>query len=372
MNNILIVGLYRGKGSFGGVINYLNLLLENLNKSKFKTFYFSLGKSPNWYRGEDKTSKYVYWISHVKKLVKFVIEIKRKKIQIVHLNSGLTQYSLFREGIFSIVAKILGCNTIFFIHGWKEKEFEKIINNSLKTKLTLILFKKQDAIAVLARQFKEKIVDLGVDSKNIFVSSTMVESKKYYQEDKDFEFSFKILFCAGMHRKKGPYEVLDAAPFVVEKYPDTKFIFMGEGVELENLKNFCSEMELNSNVKFIGYKEGEEKIIIFKKSHIFVYPSYTEGFPLVILEAMAAGMPLVTTPVGGLADAVENGKQGLVIESMPPKPEEIAEKIIKLIENPELMIEMSKNNLREAKEEYDVRIVCRNIEKIYEGITREE
>jgi len=124
-------------------------------------------------------------------------------------------------------------------------------------------------------------------------------------------------------------------------------------------------LHLQPAYNYLGYKEGEEKIIIFKTSHIFAYPSYTEGFPLVILEAMAAGMPLVTTPVGGLADVIEDRKHGFLVKSMPPDPEEVAEKIIALIGDPELMKKMSENNLREAKEKYDVKVVVRDIEELY-------
>ena len=364
MKKILLLGRSSKLGN--GVSNYRELLINHLNKNEFQLVFFVRGKSPTKWKNTFLPLIIIY------QLIKFRKVIKTYKPDLIHINNSLGSTAIARDFAYLKIAKKKRIPVLFFIHGWQHTLSNKFKEKGYWKNYFKKRFALSDAIVVLAKEFKEELVKLGIPEERIHVSSTMVESKKYLPDTKDFSPPFKILFCAYMNRKKGPYEVLKAAPFVLEKYQDTKVIFMGDGVELENLKKLCSEMELDCNVEFIGYKEGEEKIIIFKNSNIFVYPSYTEGFPLVILEAMAAGMPLVTTPVGGLADAVENGKQGLVIESMPPKPEEIAEKIIKLIENPELMIEMSENNRREAKEKYDVRVVCRNIEKIYERIMGEE
>lgn len=371
MDNILIVGLYRGRGSFGGVVNYINLLLKYLNKSKFKTFYFSYGKSPNWYRGEDNPSKFGYHISYIKKLIEFVVEIKRRNIQIVHINSGLSQRSLFRDGVFSLIAKIFGCRTLFFLHGWKEKEFEKIINDLIKKKITRILLKKQDAIVVSASQFKKELIDLGIESQRIFVSSTMVESEKYRSKIKKFGLPpYEVLFCANMIRSKGIYELLDAIPFVIEKYPQTRFTFVGNGKELEISKEKSKELRIRENIEFTDYVSNIEKIKFLKKAHVFAFPSHTEGFPTVILEAMAAGTPLVVTPVGGLKEVLLDGVHGKIIKSMPPQPKEIGEKIITLLSSPELMREMSENNLKDVIEKYDVKVVSSQIGQIYEKISQ--
>ena len=129
MINILIVGLYRGVGASGGVTNYINLLLANIDKLSFNPYYFSIGKSPNWYRGKNQISKYQYWITHVFKVFNFLRFLKSNNIEVVHINSGLTRKSLFRDGLFAILSKISGCKVFFFIHGWKVKEFNKIKNN---------------------------------------------------------------------------------------------------------------------------------------------------------------------------------------------------------------------------------------------------
>ena len=344
----------------GGVTNYLELLIQNLPQEKFQVKHFVQGKSPT------KWKNIFLPFVILSQLIKFKRILKTYQPDVVHINPSLGWTAIIRDFAFLKIAKKKRIPVLFFIHGWqhtlsnkfKEKGYWK---NYFKKRFALC-----DAIVVLAKEFKEELIKLGIPEERMHVSSTMVESEKYIPNSKGFSKSLKILFCANMNRKKGPYEVLKAAPFVLKKYPDTKFIFVGEGEELENLRKMSRKLGVESNIIFTGYISPEEKNKIFKNSSIFVYPSYHgEGFPTVILEAMAAGMPLVTTPVGGLADALVDGIQGLIIKSMPPKPEEVAEKIIALIEDPELMKKISENNLQEAKKKYDVKVVSRKIEKLY-------
>ena len=154
MINVLLVGLYSGTGASGGVANYINLLLANIDKINFRISYFSIGKSPNWYHGKDRISKYQYWLSHFFNIFRFLKYLRFNKIEVVHINSGLTRKSLFRDGIFAILSKISGCKVFFFIHGWKANEFNKIINNYFLKIFFVNLLNKQDRISVLSNSVR--------------------------------------------------------------------------------------------------------------------------------------------------------------------------------------------------------------------------
>jgi glycosyltransferase involved in cell wall biosynthesis len=84
---------------------------------------------------------------------------------------------------------------------------------------------------------------------------------------------------------------------------------------------------------------------------------------------MSAGAVLVYNPVGGLIDTLTDGKNGYKLKSILPDPNEIAEKIIRLMDNQEIMIKMSENNINEAKQKYDTKILIEKIENIYQMIT---
>jgi glycosyltransferase involved in cell wall biosynthesis len=346
----------------GGVTNYLEHLIQNLNKEQIQVKYFAHGISPKAWKNIFLPFIIILQFVKIKKI------LEEFKPDIVHINPSLIIGAIFRDFLFLTIIKIYGYPVLFFIHGWQEN-----ISNKFQYIFWKHFFKKRfdkaEAIVVLAKQFKEKLIDLGINADKIYVSSTMVESEKYLPEDKNFSRPYKILFCANMNKEKGPFEILEAAPIVLRKFPNTKFIFVGKGKDLEKLKNKSKEIGIDKNVDFTGYITLEEKIRIFKKSHVFVFPSsHGEGFPTVILEAMAAGLPIVTTAKAGLRDAIENGKQGLVIDSMPPTPREISAKMIQLIKNKKVMKKMSENNLAEVKDKYDVDVVSKQIEEIYQDI----
>jgi len=371
MIKLAMVGLDVSSGSFGGVYNYIKLFLKHVDRKEVDVNYYSLGKSPNWYEGEDQPNRIEFLVKSFIRIIFFNKFLNDNDIEIVHLNSGLTQGSLFREGLISILSKLAGRKTLFFIHGWKEKEFQKIKKNSLKKKFFFSILKKQEIIVVLSSSFKDKLVEEGIDEEKIKVSSTMVESENYLPDEKDYEAHFDVLFCSRLVKKKGPYELLEAAKNVLKDYPGTKFIFMGKGEEYKGLLEQSQKLGIEDNVDFLGFKTGEEKFQIYKNSHIFVLPSYTEGLPNVALEAMASGLVLITTPVGGLKDLIEVGKNGFFIKSVPPEPEEIKDELEKVLDDERLIERISINNLEEAKNVYDVNAVTGDIVDLYHKIKGE-
>ena len=200
----------------------------------------------------------------------------------------------------------------------------------------------------------------------IRVETTMTNSSEYVSRTKIFEEPYRILFCSRIEKNKGIYELLSAFSLVLRKYPTAQLTYMGDGSELKNLKSKIIEMNLSENVKSIGRKIGDSKIREYKNSDIFVFPTYHyEGFPNVYCEAMAAGLPVIATPRAGLADVFQNRTQGIVIRQIPPRSREIALRIIQLLKEPNLMEKISKNNSKEGKEKYDVKVVCNRIESIY-------
>lgn len=346
----------------GGVTNYLELLIKNLEKDDFLVKYFPHGVTPS------KLKNIFIPFVVLFQLIKLIRILNKFQPDVVHINPSLALGAIIRDFIFLSVVRVNRYPVLLFVHGWHEIISSRFEKKGFWKKIFKNLFNKADKIVVLADQFKEKLVNLGINREKIFVTSTMVESDRYFPHDKKFLKPYKILTCTDMIREKGVFELLEAAPKVLKKTPDSKFIFVGDGKDLVELKQKTKKMNLEKNFVFTGYISGEEKINIFKNAHIFVFPSYTEGFPTVILEAMASGAALIFTPVGGLADTMMDGKNGYIVKSMPPNPEEIAKKIIQLVENPRLMIKMSENNLIEAKEKFDAKILSEEIRKIYEQI----
>jgi glycosyltransferase involved in cell wall biosynthesis len=364
--HILITGLYIGRGAFGGVVNFTLDYMKNINKNKFLYDYFSYGKSPKWCKNDIHTTIFTYFLDLLISVFRFPYVLHKKKIDIVHINAGLTSFSVVRDGVFSILAKLMGCKVLFMIHGWKENEYKKLIENPLKRKTIFKLFSNQDIIGVGSKENKNKLVDLGLTENKIFLFTNMVEIDKYSNNKKVHETTVKILFCAHPVRKeKGIDEFIESIPIIINQYPFCEFIVLGGGENLEKYSKKAHTLDLKNCIDFTGFVSKSEKFRIFKKCHILVFPSYTEGFPKTVLEAMAAGMAIVSTPVGGLANAIEPEKNGLFIKSMPPKPEEIASHVCRILNDKKYFSDMMNKNKNDAINKYEAKIVVGKIENKY-------
>jgi glycosyltransferase involved in cell wall biosynthesis len=123
-----------------------------------------------------------------------------------------------------------------------------------------------------------------------------------------------------VEREKGIYEALDAYRILKQHCPHVSLTIAGQGSELEPAIQYACARRLEG-ISFVGHVEGTAKREAFKSADVYLYllPSHSEGLPISVLEAMASGLPIVASAVGGLPDFFQNGKMGFLTESRDPK-----------------------------------------------------
>ncbi|MBA7507586.1 N-acetyl-alpha-D-glucosaminyl L-malate synthase [subsurface metagenome] len=171
-----------------------------------------------------------------------------------------------------------------------------------------------------------------------------------------------ILFVGGLKPTKGLEYLIQAMSSISQSEMKMKLLLVGQGEERDRLEQLAKNLGLSSYVKFVGevpYKEVPEYMAA---SDVFVLPSLSEGFPNVILEAMASGMPIVATRVGGLAEIIKDGDNGFLVE--PGNPQQLAEKVLLILKDKELRERISRNN-KEAAKEYSWEGIVDRLEKVY-------
>jgi glycosyltransferase involved in cell wall biosynthesis len=287
-----------------------------------------------------------------------------KHFDLVHLNPSLGPKALIRDGQFLRIAKKKGKKVVVFFHGW-DKHFEKQIR-----KRWLWLFKKiffqADAFIVLADEFKTSLIEMGYKGP-IHLETTLVRDSmfKYYhkKEKKAPEtHKFNMLFLSRIEKAKGIYEAIDAYAILKERRRGLTFTVAGDGTELENVKKYVSRKRIQG-VAFKGFVRGQEKKEVFRSADCYLLPSYSEGMPGSVLEAMAFGLPVITRYVGGLKDFFEEGKMGFVTDRL--EPEIFADLIERIVVNPELSKQMSQYNHEYAKKRFMASIVAKRLTAIY-------
>jgi glycosyltransferase involved in cell wall biosynthesis len=134
------------------------------------------------------------------------------------------------------------------------------------------------------------------------------------------------------------------------------------------LYKLISETGLQNRIDLPGYLRGSDKTRVLGNADIFVLPSYGEGCPVSMLEAMAAGMAIVSTPVGGIPDLVHDGKNGILIGEVDP--ENIYKALKSLMSSPELLASMRTTNREVAWRCYEAGVVSAGVEDHYRDCVR--
>ncbi|MEN4006861.1 MAG: glycosyltransferase family 4 protein [Methanobacteriaceae archaeon] len=176
-----------------------------------------------------------------------------------------------------------------------------------------------------------------------------------------------ILFLGSLVQYKGPDILLKALYLVKKEIPDVKLIFAGRGPMLTELRELSKKLYLD--VEFLGFVEEPLKPMYFKASDIFCLPSITmsESFGIVNLEAMACGIPIVSTRLGGIPDIVEDGKSGLLVE--PGDSKSLADALIYLLENDDIAKKMGDYGKRKVRD-YSWEKIALKTEEIYKMLKK--
>ncbi len=133
---------------------------------------------------------------------------------------------------------------------------------------------------------------------------------------------------------KGVMQLVDAIPMVLEAHDDVKFLIGGSGSIYQRIEQQMEDSDLHHNVKLTGWIPHDELPHYLNELKLLVLPSYSEGLPTIILEAMACGTPVLATPVGAVPDVIKDGETGFIMENN--SPECIAQNILRALNHGEL------------------------------------
>lgn len=180
----------------------------------------------------------------------------------------------------------------------------------------------------------------------------------------------RVLFLSSLFRSKGYLDVLRSVKLVVDEYPNVEFVFIGrEGIGMDDPDGYDVSMErkkivnadkIGSHVSFPGPIYGADRDEQFRSADVFVFPTYYiyEGKPAVVLQAMSAELPVVTTRYPGSEDLIQDGVNGFFVE--PENPRQISSRLLILLKDQELRMKMGVANREKIQREYSVASHVRN------------
>lgn len=289
--------------------------------------------------------------------------ITNKEIKIVHIH-GAAKGSLFRKFIIFIISKyVFKRKVIYHSHG---SEFKLFYNQSTLTIKSIIRFflDNVDLVICLSKQweifFRENFL-----IKDITILENIIEESPTCSTPCHNNTVIKLLFLGFIGYRKGVFDLLEALNDNKINLEGKLQLTIGGNGEEERLKSYISRNKLDKLVKFEGWVTGQEKNNLLKNSDLYILPSYNEGLPLSILEAMSYGLPIISTPVGGTPEVVKEGINGFLIQ--PGDKVAIYNAIKHFIADPSLLIHMGASS-KTIIQPYYTKNVIPKLQKIYEKL----
>lgn len=341
---------------YGGGEVFLKNIIETSKFSITKFLLSPFGKLTNSVKSAEIIEGYsrknsFLGIKNFSNIIKQVRLINRiindKKIDIVFLNGRNSYYlsPLIKKNVYKIgVWHGIGLRTEFH-----RKKLTQLAFDNLDKLIVVSNFQKLEIEDVFSGKYSEKItvVRSGVNDEN---------EHFFYMPNK----ILNILIVARLERLKGHLDLIEAFSELITKYNNLRLTVVGEGDEMNTIQEKIKNKKLSNNVELIGFSNPSEH---YKKADIFVLPSYSEAFPLVVLEAMSYSLPIVATNVGGIPEAIENGVHGYTIA--PGDVKELRAKLEILINSKEKRVQMGLNARKRYTSEFTI---DKMREKIYSVI----
>lgn len=288
-------------------------------------------------------------------LAKYVVLLPGADIVHIHVSEPI---SAKRKLLFFRPAKWLNKKIVVHFHAFSP---DTTINGP-HSKLYRELFCGADVVVVLSNYWKEVVDEkfyLGDRIKVIYNPCPTITYPQKYEKTKS------ILYAGTLNQRKGYADLIRAFAKVASKHPDWKITLAGNG-EVEQARALAKELAIESQVELLGWVSGESKDKAFKQASVFCLPSYAEGFPMAVLDAWAYGLPVITTPVGGIPDVAVDGENMLLFN--PGDIDTLAEKLDLVMSDEVLRDKLAASSTKMASEKFNLNTITEQVGKIYESL----
>lgn len=223
---------------------------------------------------------------------------------------------------------------------------------------------------------KKVAVEAGFPDEKITIVPNSVNLSRFQGLKKDsfkdrYDLTDFVLYVGRLAKNKGLEYLMNAAPEILKEFPDTKFVLIGEDEGMKDkLLALAKDLEVAGRIMFMGNLDDEEVSQAFLDCNLFVLPSEFEAFGIVLIEAMAAGKPVVATMVGGVPYVVKDGEMGVLVDY--GNSHQLAEAIKGLLGDGEKRTAMGLAGKEKVEKNYSVEKVVDRLEGVYREIMGRE
>lgn len=240
------------------------------------------------------------------------------------------------------------------------------------------LFRTVDAVLSISDYNRKNLLNFGLESEKIIHHPVGIDLRKFEDRWKGWSGSVpsrvKILTVARLQKEKALHLGIEAIAHVIQANPglEIEYNIIGGGPLETELRKLVEDLKLDGVVRFLGGKKQTEVIAALQENHIFLLPSVAEALPVVIMEALAAGLPVLATKVGSVHELVIDGRNGFVVP--PNDVNALVEKLGLMVSSPGQWREWGRMGREHIRANYDVNLLNDRLVELFERLagTREQ
>lgn len=273
-----------------------------------------------------------------KRIIKFILKLLFGKADAV-LIFCVDGFSFYEKGLMVWLGKWFGKKIVLSTRAGK---IEEDLQKSFFRAYFKTVVKSCDALICQSEYWQtlfKRYLEQNEHSK-LRVIQNGIDVSLYHENPSLTEDKITILFMAWLVKEKGIWELLEAFHRLVKLYPQTQLLIAGKGPEWEEIQLFILKHNLQSQIRLKGWVKEKEKTSLFSEADIFVLPSWYEGLPNVLLEAMASSKACIATRVGAIPDVIRDEKNGILIDKQ--NEEQLYQALCALTHNRETRLQLGR------------------------------
>ena len=337
-----------GKKIYGGIAKSSEILMKSKSFKQFDLIEFDSSQISH-----PPPNIFVRSILAYLRLMKFILKILFKKPNsiLIFCADGA---SALEKGTMVLIAKTLNIKAYIFPRAGNL--INQTANSNLMLTFIRFLFKKADLFFCQGESWVKFATDkLNIESKKIKTVGNWSATEELFRigEKRKINLSnssLKIIYVGWLEKEKGVIELIKSFNQLCKSNPDIKLTLIGDGSLKKYIENFKTKNNLNDKLLLKGWLPKNKVKDYLSGADIFVLPSWQEGMPNALIEALASGLPSITTSVGAIPDYLINNNSALIVE--PKNLNKLKKSIEKLINDNNLREKLSKNGLLVAKENF--------------------
>jgi glycosyltransferase involved in cell wall biosynthesis len=299
----------------------------------------------------DSTSTAKMWAAS-KALLSAPFAMRGKNI--VHIHATF-ETSLLRKTPFLLLAKLLRKKVVLHIHSPDPTYLDRMGPNGFAARV----LRAADTVVALSPTWANLLRKSGARVV-IIPNPVILPAPDVGGTDSDRHPT--ILYMGKVERRKGYEDLIQAMSVVLSKFPNAILRVAGHG-EIASARRLANELGISKSIEFLGWVSQEDRERLYRSADVFCLPSYSEGVPMALLEAMSFRLAVVCTPVGGIPDLITSGENGVFVQ--PGDAREIASALIDLLEHMPARAAMGAAAYKTVERISSLQVVARELAALY-------